>query len=78
MSCPFLSRLSASYVRNYASVLVQAYGAQCPVVSRSVSSMNSSNNNNGEMEKLIDAAVQQARKMSSMQQKCPFLTKENT
>ncbi|XP_037946201.1 5-aminolevulinate synthase, erythroid-specific, mitochondrial [Teleopsis dalmanni] len=33
MQCPFLSRLSVNYVRNYAETLFQTYGAYCPVMS---------------------------------------------
>ncbi|XP_060537215.1 5-aminolevulinate synthase, erythroid-specific, mitochondrial [Cylas formicarius] len=36
MPCPFLTRLSQNYVRNYAPVLVKMYANQCPVVSRSI------------------------------------------
>ncbi|CAH1103577.1 unnamed protein product [Psylliodes chrysocephalus] len=42
MSCPFLTKLSQSYVKNYASVLIKMYGNQCPVISRS---MNNTANN---------------------------------
>lgn len=34
MSCPFLSRFSANYVRNYSEFLVQTYGVYCPVLSK--------------------------------------------
>lgn len=36
MPCPFLTRLSQSYVRNYAPALLKMYGSQCPVMSRSM------------------------------------------
>lgn len=36
MPCPFLTRLSQSYVRNYAPTLLKMYGSQCPVMSRSM------------------------------------------
>lgn len=41
MPCPFLTRLSANYVRNYAPVLLKTYGNQCPVVSRTISTLQS-------------------------------------
>ncbi|XP_052864801.1 5-aminolevulinate synthase, erythroid-specific, mitochondrial [Anopheles cruzii] len=42
MPCPFLTRLSTSYVRNYAPALLKAYGAQCPVVQRTISTLQGS------------------------------------
>ncbi|XP_055642485.1 5-aminolevulinate synthase, erythroid-specific, mitochondrial isoform X1 [Toxorhynchites rutilus septentrionalis] len=39
MPCPFLTRLSTSYVRNYAPALLKAYGSQCPVVARTISTL---------------------------------------
>jgi 5-aminolevulinate synthase len=39
MPCPFLTRLSSTYVRNYAPILVKAYGNQCPVVTRAISQL---------------------------------------
>lgn len=39
MPCPFLTRLSTSYVRNYGPSLLKAYGSQCPVVARTISSL---------------------------------------
>ncbi|CAH1153709.1 unnamed protein product [Phaedon cochleariae] len=41
MSCPFLTRFSNNYVKNYAAALVKMYGNQCPVMSRSLNSMAS-------------------------------------
>nr|CAH7742387.1 unnamed protein product [Callosobruchus chinensis] len=37
MSCPFLGKLTQSYIKNYAHVLLVMYGRQCPVVSRNIS-----------------------------------------
>ncbi|XP_037924790.1 5-aminolevulinate synthase, erythroid-specific, mitochondrial isoform X2 [Hermetia illucens] len=94
MPCPFLSRLSTNFVRNYAPALLQAYGAQCPVMARTVTSMGGNNSGPGGVNvgdntttnNLIDAAVQQARNISSLStveeekvsnlpvdKKCPFL-----
>lgn len=36
MPCPFLTRLSSTYVRNYAPILLKMYGSQCPIISRSL------------------------------------------
>lgn len=36
MPCPFLSRLPASYVRNYAPALLKTYGEHCPIASQQV------------------------------------------
>ncbi|XP_072402000.1 5-aminolevulinate synthase, erythroid-specific, mitochondrial [Diabrotica undecimpunctata] len=41
MSCPFLSKLSQAYLKNYASLLVKMYGNQCPVISRSMNNVAS-------------------------------------
>lgn len=77
MPCPFLSRLSANYVRNYAPVLLKNYAQQCPVASRTISSLQQPPTTSHE-------AIDNARSMSSAQQekkvgsenedkKCPFL-----
>lgn len=42
MPCPFLTRLSQNYVKSYAPVLLKMYGSQCPVVSRTINHMASS------------------------------------
>uniref|UniRef100_U5EVJ4 5-aminolevulinate synthase n=1 Tax=Corethrella appendiculata TaxID=1370023 RepID=U5EVJ4_9DIPT len=39
MPCPFLTRLSANYVRNYGPVLLKTYGHQCPVVTRAIQTL---------------------------------------
>ncbi|CAH0562464.1 unnamed protein product [Brassicogethes aeneus] len=39
MPCPFLTKLSQNYVRNYTPVLLKMYGSQCPVISRNMSSI---------------------------------------
>lgn len=39
MSCPFLTRLSQSYVKNYAPILLKMYGSQCPVISRNLNNI---------------------------------------
>lgn len=39
MPCPFLTRLSATYVRNYAPSLLKTYGNHCPVASSTMCSM---------------------------------------
>lgn len=78
MPCPFLTRLSTSYVRNYAPALLKAYGAQCPVVARTISTLQ-----NPPVESASAAKVEQNRNLSSLQQpkpkeeggkKCPFLS----
>ncbi|XP_030746206.1 5-aminolevulinate synthase, erythroid-specific, mitochondrial-like isoform X2 [Sitophilus oryzae] len=58
MPCPFLTRFSQTYVKNYAPVLVKMYGSQCPVISRS---MNHTAGENELQEKLSTVS------------KCPFL-----
>lgn len=39
MPCPFLARLSPNYVRNYGPTLLKMYGSQCPIISRSLKSL---------------------------------------
>ncbi|XP_046407281.1 5-aminolevulinate synthase, erythroid-specific, mitochondrial isoform X2 [Ischnura elegans] len=36
MPCPFLTRLSSAYVRNYGAHLIKTYGEYCPMMSRLV------------------------------------------
>ncbi|XP_071440100.1 5-aminolevulinate synthase, erythroid-specific, mitochondrial isoform X2 [Hetaerina americana] len=36
MPCPFLTRLSSAYVRNYGAHLIKTYGEYCPIMSRLV------------------------------------------
>lgn len=87
MPCPFLTRLNANYVRNYAPTLLKAYGHQCPVVQRTISTLQS----NG-LPATVSSELKK-RSMSSMSplseqrkadanvasnattaSKCPFLT----
>uniref|UniRef100_A0A336LZS4 5-aminolevulinate synthase n=1 Tax=Culicoides sonorensis TaxID=179676 RepID=A0A336LZS4_CULSO len=83
MPCPFLTRLNANFVRNYAPALLKTYGHQCPVVSRAVSTLQGSgsapesgnNMEKGEKRNLSsmpqsDAKVHQAQ---GNDKKCPFL-----
>ncbi|XP_076261955.1 5-aminolevulinate synthase isoform X2 [Rhynchophorus ferrugineus] len=64
MSCPFLTRLSHSYVKNYAPLLLNMYGSQCPVISRSINHMSTDNQKTQEnITDHIETAVS----------KCPFL-----
>ncbi|XP_066997428.2 5-aminolevulinate synthase, erythroid-specific, mitochondrial isoform X2 [Anabrus simplex] len=58
MPCPFLTRLSTSFICNYGSNLIKTYGQYCPVVSRFTSTLTSANSN----EEAIEAV-----------KKCPFL-----
>lgn len=73
MPCPFLTRLSTNYVRNYAPALLKAYGNQCPVVSRSISSLQSppiANASTATNANPAEAAVQPIDNDT----KCPFLS----
>lgn len=84
MPCPFLTRLSTSYVRNYAPALLKAYGAQCPVVARTISTLQNPPSGTGAAGDSAASAKQreQNRNLSSLQQpkpkeegkKCPFLS----
>ncbi|EFN65872.1 5-aminolevulinate synthase, erythroid-specific, mitochondrial [Camponotus floridanus] len=61
MPCPFLTRLSANYVRNYGSSLIMNYRQHCPILSRLFSSMSESE------EQPIPKPIQS---------QCPFLSRE--
>ena len=89
MPCPFLTRLSANYVRNYAPVLLKTYGNQCPVVTRAISQLGgvggSSSGSSSSNQSPNDSPIKKLdvkRNISSLQQpkdvsidkKCPFLS----
>lgn len=78
MPCPFLTRLSANYVRNYAPVLLKTYGSQCPVVSRTISSMQNpptANVSTSTNANSVEPAIQSTKESSaSDNKKCPFLS----
>ncbi|GLH14297.1 uncharacterized protein GBIM_18662 [Gryllus bimaculatus] len=58
MPCPFMTRLSPSYICNYGTALLKTYGQYCPIMSRLTSTLTSADSN----EEAIDAV-----------KKCPFL-----
>uniref|UniRef100_A0A8D8WQU5 5-aminolevulinate synthase n=1 Tax=Cacopsylla melanoneura TaxID=428564 RepID=A0A8D8WQU5_9HEMI len=70
MPCPFLTRLSNSYVRNYGSSLAKLHGQHCPVMSRMIgTTVPSDSTANQNLETKVtnnDAAVK----------KCPFLAEQ--
>ncbi|XP_058802736.1 5-aminolevulinate synthase, erythroid-specific, mitochondrial isoform X2 [Phymastichus coffea] len=71
MPCPFLTRLSANYVRNYGASVIMNYRQHCPVMSRMASSLTDSSavekpSNATETSPLLDPSAN----------KCPFLSKE--
>ncbi|XP_055313971.1 5-aminolevulinate synthase, erythroid-specific, mitochondrial [Sitodiplosis mosellana] len=77
MPCPFLTRLSTSYVRNYAPLLLKTYGNQCPVVSRSISSLQNppiANVSTSTNANSAEPAIQSAKTESNVDTKCPFLS----
>lgn len=61
MPCPFLTRLSTNYVRNYGASLLVNYRQHCPVMSRLSSTVTESS---------------EAKNESPIANKCPFLSKE--
>lgn len=79
MPCPFLTRLSANYVRNYAPILLKTYGSQCPVVSRTISSLqnppiaNVSTTTNANAN-VAEAVEQPMNAPVANDTKCPFLS----
>ncbi|CAL7946447.1 unnamed protein product [Xylocopa violacea] len=62
MLCPFLTRLSANYIRNYGTSVIINYRQLCPVMSQFFSSQEES------------VATQQVEEAINRQ--CPFLAKE--
>lgn len=77
MPCPFLTRLNPAFVRNYAPALLKAYGSQCPVVARAVSTLQG-----GEASKEAakpgktvnrNLSSQPETKQGLAEKKCPFL-----
>lgn len=62
MPCPFLTRLSANYIRNYGSSVIMKYRQLCPVMSQLFSTQAES------------TEVQEIEKTINTQ--CPFLAKE--
>lgn len=72
MPCPFLTRLSTNYVRNYAPVLLKTYGQQCPVASHSISSLQTPPASN------VNSDESANNSSLSNDTKCPFLSTEST
>ncbi|KAJ8930857.1 hypothetical protein NQ314_016276 [Rhamnusium bicolor] len=66
MSCPFLTRLSQTYIKNYAPILLKMYGSQCPVISRNLNNMA-----NHEATETQDVE-------NKTQSPCPFLKEVNS
>jgi 5-aminolevulinate synthase len=65
MPCPFLTRLSPNYVKNYAAVLLKMYGNQCPVISNNLSTVVGQD---------LKTGIQDSQKSQSP---CPFLKEVN-
>ncbi|XP_015112772.1 5-aminolevulinate synthase, erythroid-specific, mitochondrial [Diachasma alloeum] len=62
MPCPFLTRLSANYVRNYGASLLMNYRQHCPVMSRASSTLSET--------------AEASPEASPPVKQCPFLSKE--
>lgn len=93
MPCPFLTRLNANYVRNYAPTLLKAYGHNCPAVARTISTMQQQQQTESSITTGVtepSAAVNhRARSLSTQTQaahpqadggaakKCPFLATDS-
>lgn len=72
MPCPFLTRLSSTYVRNYAPILLKTYGNQCPVVTRAISQLQNASGVTTTQERNLSSA--QPQQESSVDKKCPGLS----
>lgn len=72
MPCPFVSRLTTTYVKNYASSLVSAYQRQCPYLARSIGTGPSCG-----QQVLPDNISAQACPVDNQDKcpRCPFLLK---
>ncbi|XP_011312469.1 5-aminolevulinate synthase, erythroid-specific, mitochondrial [Fopius arisanus] len=66
MPCPFLTRLSANYVRNYGASLLMNYRQHCPVMSRA----------SGSLSETAEPITQTAAPATVPVKQCPFLSKE--
>ncbi|XP_044008934.1 5-aminolevulinate synthase, erythroid-specific, mitochondrial [Aphidius gifuensis] len=62
MPCPFLTRLSSNYIRNYGTSVVMNYRQHCPVMSRLSSTLVDTKND----DNIDNTTIKQ----------CPFLSKE--
>ena len=79
MSCPFLSRLPGSFIKNYATPLLKMYADQCPVISRTVS-VNKGPHYHQEFAAAFKSAGHNPDQINSgkpdvddISMKCPFL-----
>lgn len=73
--------MSASYVRNYAPVLLKTYGNQCPVVSRSISSLQNppvANVSTTTNANAAETAAQLTNESIANDTKCPFLSSSSS
>lgn len=79
MPCPFLARLSSNYVKNYAPILLKAYGNQCPVVSRAVSSLQGGHPGNPtEVEGANNKRSLHRQQNQANPTPCPFLKESSS
>ena len=79
MPCPFLTRLSANYVRNYGASMLLNYGQHCPVMSRLSSSLADSVATAAAPTATTTATTDTTDSNSlpdPSANKCPFLSKE--
>lgn len=76
MPCPFLTRLSTTYVRNHGPVLLKTYGNHCPVASRFISTLQSTINSKSATAAAIDTATPDGIDDISKDSKCPFLASD--
>lgn len=63
MTCPFMSKLPTTYIKNYVSGLLKTYGQSCPVMSRFINGVPSTDLMN---------------EQTNIKKKCPFLEDEST
>jgi 5-aminolevulinate synthase len=71
MPCPFLTRLSSTYVRNYAPILLKTYGSQCPVVTRAISQLQNASGTTAATTATQERNISSAPQEASIDKKCP-------
>jgi 5-aminolevulinate synthase len=80
MPCPFLTRLSPNYVKNYAAILLKMYGNQCPVISNNLSTVVGQDLKTGIQGRLLPGKIKIYSNFLDSQKSqspCPFLKEVN-
>ncbi|XP_022915181.1 5-aminolevulinate synthase [Onthophagus taurus] len=68
MPCPFLTRLTQNYIRNYGPTLLKTYGGQCPVMSKAL------HHAEGQISNATPTTVPDDSTAQTKPNLCPFLS----